>query len=337
MRVKVFESGDYPQGKYSVNKVKELFGNIKDKIDAVIIHTSDWINEKRVPVIGGNFSNFSVDNGKAYADLEFNEKGQSYFNDGFLKGISVEIRDGITNIALLPINQQQQIAGAEFAEVQSGIEFAFEEMAQNINKGVNMTIDEVVLFLATLTEEQLKEFATKLDKKQGKEIAEYTVKNGDIATKLDMINCVKGSITAEEKAAARTIAYEFAKATEEPAKVETVEEIEARIEAKHALKDKKTKETLEFSAKLKEKVLPKYHGVFQVAFEAAQEKTDIIEFSADVKETAMEHVMKVVESCTEAESLRLEFKADNKDKKQLTAEEKAAQEVSEAKKRTEGG
>ena len=93
-RVKVFETGKYPQGEYDFPRVKKIFEDIKDKIKAQLAHTS---KAKGKEIILGEFDNFQVtDEGKVYADLEFNTKGLNYYEDGALEGISVEVPNNTT-------------------------------------------------------------------------------------------------------------------------------------------------------------------------------------------------------------------------------------------------
>ena len=126
-RVKVFEVGKYPQGEFSDDRLKAIFGSVKDKIQGIFAHTSKWQDEE--PLSLGEFSNFSVENGKAYADLELNDKGQSYYADGVIKGISAEIGKTLSRIALLPIGVKPAVAGAEFAEYEDVI-MEFEEITE---------------------------------------------------------------------------------------------------------------------------------------------------------------------------------------------------------------
>lgn len=86
MKIKVFENGNYPQGNFTVDKVKAIFGNIKKPIKAIFSHTSKW-NDKE-PVEVGTFNSFEVkeQDGKAiaYANVDFNETGAKYHEDSIL-------------------------------------------------------------------------------------------------------------------------------------------------------------------------------------------------------------------------------------------------------------
>ncbi|MBN1469533.1 MAG: hypothetical protein JXM74_04665 [Fusobacteriaceae bacterium] len=125
-RIKVFEPGKYPQGEYDFSRVQKIFGNIKDKVKTQLAHTSKAKGRK---IILGEFDNFEVqEDGKVYADIEFNPKGTGYYEDGALEGISVEIpNDKLTKIACLPLGVKPQIEGAEF-EIKETFIFEFEEI-----------------------------------------------------------------------------------------------------------------------------------------------------------------------------------------------------------------
>lgn len=119
-RVKIFESGNYTQGNFDVKRVNRIFSNINDKIKGIFIHSSKWKNENKAPLEVATFDNFDIkeNNGIAtvYADITLNDKGKSYYEDGTLKGVSVEIdgNDNLDKIAVLPIGTTPAINGAEF-------------------------------------------------------------------------------------------------------------------------------------------------------------------------------------------------------------------------------
>lgn len=129
-RVKVFETGKYPQGEYDFQRVKKIFGDIKDKIKAQLAHTS---KAKGKEIILGEFDNFKVtEEGKVYADLEFNTKGLNYYEDGALEGLSVEVpNDTLTKIACLPLGVKPQIEGAEFEQGEGYFVFGLEVLPNN--------------------------------------------------------------------------------------------------------------------------------------------------------------------------------------------------------------
>ena len=152
-RIKVFESGKYPQSdeEYTKERVKKIFDTGRE-VNAIFQHTSKWKKEGKEPVSVGKFNNFEIKDvdGKSvvYADLNFNEKGERYYNDQILKGVSAEIpSDYLTKIAVLPIGINPQIQGAEFEE---SIFFEFEEIEEK--KGNDMTREDV---LKSLTKEEI--------------------------------------------------------------------------------------------------------------------------------------------------------------------------------------
>lgn len=132
-RIKVFEAGSYPQGDFSLDRVKEVFSSIENPVGGIFSHTSKWLKENKSPVDVGEFSNFEIKGGDVYADIEFNAKGTNYYNDGILKGVSPEI-DKNTNkllkIAVLPVGINPAVSTAEFQEEEAGIVIEFEEVLQ---------------------------------------------------------------------------------------------------------------------------------------------------------------------------------------------------------------
>ncbi len=148
-RVKVFESGKYPQGNFSNERVKKIFSNIKNKPRAIYAHTSKWKEAGRKPVEIGEFDKFSIEkkDGKtiAYADLTLSEKGKMYKEDGIFKGISVEIpNDNLTEIALLPIGVNPAVQGAEFEEGSTSFYFEYEEYEIKDQGGKKVGLEEII-------------------------------------------------------------------------------------------------------------------------------------------------------------------------------------------------
>lgn len=149
-KIKVFESGIYPQGKFSKDKVTNIFSNIKDKIKGIFVHSSKWKEENREPLEVGTFDNFNInengDNVEVYADIKFNDKGEKYYNDGILKGVSVEIdtlKNKLDKIAVLPIGTNPAVNGAEFQESDIAI-LEFKEVEMNREEVISsLTIDEI--------------------------------------------------------------------------------------------------------------------------------------------------------------------------------------------------
>lgn len=133
-RIKVFEVGSYPQGEYSLDRVKKVFSSIENPVEGIFSHTSKWLKENKSPVDVGEFSNFEVKGNEVYADIEFNDKGVAYYNDGILKGVSVEMdrtTDRLLKIAVLPVGINPGISTAEFQEEdETGIVIEFEEVEQ---------------------------------------------------------------------------------------------------------------------------------------------------------------------------------------------------------------
>lgn len=132
-RIKVFESGNYPQGDFSLDRVKKVFSSIENPVGGIFSHTSKWLNENKNPVDVGEFSNFEIKGNEVFADVEFNDKGSNYYNDGILKGVSVEIdknTDKLLKIAVLPIGINPGVSTAEFQEEETGIIIEFEEVEQ---------------------------------------------------------------------------------------------------------------------------------------------------------------------------------------------------------------
>ncbi|WP_064610398.1 hypothetical protein [Streptobacillus moniliformis] len=120
--IKVFESGNYSQGEFGIDRVKKIFSKTKDNIKAIFSHTSKWNGKK--PLELGEFKEFKVkeENGKAvvYGNVDFNEKGNEYYQDDILKGVSVEIdsnKNELKKIAVLPIGINPAVKGAEFEKM----------------------------------------------------------------------------------------------------------------------------------------------------------------------------------------------------------------------------
>ncbi len=157
-RIKVFEPGKYPQGEYSFQRVKKIFGNIKDKIKTQLAHTSKARGRE---IILGEFDNFEVkEDGVVYADIDFNSKGTNYYEDGALEGISVEIpNDKLTKIACLPLGVKPQIEGAEF-EIKETFQFEFEVL----EGGTTVDFNAIIAFIVAnkLTVEQISQIFASL-------------------------------------------------------------------------------------------------------------------------------------------------------------------------------
>lgn len=159
MKIKVFESGKYPQGEFNKDTVKSIFSSVTEPIKAIFSHTSKWTD--KAPVEVGEFKNFEVketENGAtAYAEVDFNETGAKYHSDGILKGVSVEI-DKLSNkllkVAVLPVGINPQISGAEFQEedmLVTSFEEITEEPKQLTKEEVltSLTIDDIIAKFGT--------------------------------------------------------------------------------------------------------------------------------------------------------------------------------------------
>lgn len=160
-RIKVFETGNFPfqGGNYDFQRVKNIFGDVKDKIVSQFVHTS---KAKGKEIILGEFDNFEVkEDGQVYADLEFNEKGEKYYEDGILEGISVEIpNDKLTKIACLPLGVKPAINGAEFQEETGSFIREFEV----VEGGVTVDFAAILAFIVAnkLTVEQISQIFASL-------------------------------------------------------------------------------------------------------------------------------------------------------------------------------
>ena len=102
---------------------------------------------------------------EVYADVNFNEKGKGYYEDGILKGVSVEIPDGkLTRVAILPVGIQPAIAGAEFSK--QPILFEFSEITEvnpsKKEKGEDNKMDRKEV-LDTLTKPEIEAQAERLN------------------------------------------------------------------------------------------------------------------------------------------------------------------------------
>jgi len=288
-RVKVFQSGKYPQGDYPIDRVKKIFENTKDFIQGIFIHSSHWEEEGKQPINCGEFSNFGIDEQEVYADLELNNEGMQFFQKGVFKGISVEIvKDKLDKIALLPLGVKPAIAGAEFEEYfKTNNVLEFEEITEtenNIEEGEKMTIEEVLEFM----------------------------ENSTIGDKITVMSKIVGSLSEADTRAARALAWEFAEKTEvnekdltefaekkgfdievkEKAPMKTESEIRAEVEAEFEAKEKANKELTEFSAIVEKKILPAHREAYIEAYKSAQNKTDLIEFAAGEEKITMKAHLK---------------------------------------------
>lgn len=153
-RVKLFEVGKYPQGVFPEAEVATIFNATTGPIPAQFAHTSKLEQAGKDPVILGEFSNLEIDDGVIFADLEFNEKGSQYYEDGIINACSVEISGGkIDRVAILPVGVTPQIAGAEFessGQLVFGGELEFEDNSITAEQAIDALEN---IDIQTLTED----------------------------------------------------------------------------------------------------------------------------------------------------------------------------------------
>lgn len=147
MKVKVFESGNYPQGEFNAEKVKNIFSKVVEPIKAIFSHTSKY-KQGEAPIEIGSFKDFIIEEkgekAIVYGNVDFNEKGNNYYKDNILKGVSVEIdkdTDTLTKVAILPIGITPAVQGAEFQEMIVEFEVVKEDSKEEPKE---ITIDEVI-------------------------------------------------------------------------------------------------------------------------------------------------------------------------------------------------
>lgn len=252
-RIKVFQAGSYPQGEFSESKVNELFSGIT-KADGIYAHSSKWAEKGEEPLTIGEFSNFKVENGVATADVEFNDKGQQYYNDGVIKGVSVEIRDNkLSKIALLPIGVKPAVTGAEFSEEEYA-QLEFEE------GGSQLDLNEILAQVKTM----------------------------DLGARTAIVNAIFGSLTNDEKEGIRQVYWaDFEK--KEPLKTKTEEEIRAEITKE--FEDKAKSETLKNV--MKKKVIPCMQEIVEFAIDKSLKETGIVEFEDNGVKTNITYFEKI--------------------------------------------
>lgn len=152
MKVKVFESGNYPQGEFNAEKVKNIFSKVVEPIKAIFSHTSKY-KQGEDPIEIGSFKDFTIEEkgekAIVYGDVDFNAKGNNYYKDNILKGVSVEIdknTDTLTKVAILPIGINPAVQGAEFQEMIVEFEEVIEDSKNELTpeEPKEITIDEVI-------------------------------------------------------------------------------------------------------------------------------------------------------------------------------------------------
>ncbi|MEG1339050.1 hypothetical protein [Cetobacterium sp.] len=293
-RIKVFEAGNYPQGDFNLDRVKEVFSSIDNPIGGIFSHTSKWLNENKTPVDVGEFSNFEVKGGDVYADIEFNAKGTNYYNDGILKGVSVEI-DKNTNkllkIAVLPVGINPAVSTAEFQESETGIVIEFEEVKQ-------VTLEELLAALVGLSSaDRLRIVLAALD---GLDVAEIDLQPA--FTKLWELDDQKwyiNKLVAEGYVVEKTAEFSKEKISElakgmnlqvvefEREVVLSPEEMRAQIKSEIEFETKLENEITE----MKKVIPPALQHVVEFAIrESAKKRAEIVEFSETEKVSEFEKI-----------------------------------------------
>lgn len=292
-RVKIFETGKYPQGEYPIDRVKKIFGEVKDGVKAIFQHTSKWKQTGKKPVLVGEFGNIQVDEaGKVFADIEFNDKGNGYFEDGILTGISVEIPDDkLTAISVLPVGVKPAVKGAEF-EDQSA--FFIEAEFEDITGGVTVvTKEEIITALAGLT----------------------------LDDKIAILKAISGGITDEQKKAMRTIVYGEFEEKEEP---KTEDQIRAEVAAEFEEKAERKNRVDNFLTDNKLKITPAMKKAGMEEFcKILVEDTAEKEFSADEKITAFEKLEKIFEAMPTIINIKEVFGNGKKEEAEFEKKESA--------------
>lgn len=261
-RVKVFESGNYPQGEFSEERTKRVFENAGE-VPGIYIHSSKWENKGKNPLELGKFKNFSFEktgeNLAVYADVELNDKGQLYHDDGVFNGISVEIdttKDSLGSIALLPLGVDPAVATAEFQAEEKKVVYTGQYKEFEVKGGEKVKV----------TKEEIK-----------KALTEFSL--GDRA---EIINALVATVSDEERKGMRKLM--------EWEKIQAIQSIPEKELTEEELR-KQIKEEMEFEAKEKElielskkKVVPVLQPVVEFAIKkAGEERTKVVEFSETEK------------------------------------------------------
>jgi len=295
-RVKVFEVGNFAgKGEFSLDRVNELFGSVKEKVQGIFIHSSKWKAEGKEPIGIAEFDNFGVDNNIAYADMELNEKGQKYYDDGIIKGISVEIGKGLNKIALLPLGVNPAIKGTEFQEA-----LEFEEV----------TIETPIIDIVEETPE-------------AKEVEEAKVKVEEVVAGIK-------ELTHEEL---ETVKSEFQAIEFSMKPVKSEEEMRNEIKAEYEAERTTEKELAEFEEVLNKKVLPLHQEAYKVAFGKSQKESEVIEFSETEKVTMKDHLLSKVKAMGDIELTKEFAKMQGKDQ-EITDGQKKLNEIKEISEQT---
>lgn len=304
-RVKVFESGSFPQGEFSEERTKKVFENARE-VPGIYIHSSKWQNKGKNPLELGKFDNFSFEkageNLAVYADVELNEKGQFYHDDGVFNGISVEIdatKDSLGSIALLPLGVEPAVATAEFQAEEKKVVYMGKYEEFEVKGGIEvMPIDKII----------------------------EAIKGLSLGDRAEIINALVATVSDEERKGMRKLMeWEKVEAIQNtPEKELTAEELRKQI-----------KEEMEFEAKekalielSKKKVIPVLQPVVEFAIKkAGEERTKVIEFSETEKISYFEKFKDEFEKMKDAANFesevdKMEFGKENGEKKQADDKER---------------
>lgn len=295
-RVKVFESGNYPQGEFSEERTKRVFENAGE-VPGIYIHSSKWENKGKNPLELGKFNNFSFEktgeNLAVYADVELNDKGQLYHEDGVFNGISVEIdatKDSLGSIALLPLGVEPAVATAEFQAEEKKVVYTGKYQEFEVKGGIEtMPIDKIIEAIKGLS-------------------------LGDRAT---VINALTATVSDEERKGMRKLMeWEKVEAIQNTPEKELTEE-EMRKQIKEEMEfEAKEKALIELS---KKKVIPVLQPVVEFAIKkAGEERTKVIEFSETEKISQFEKFEKEFVAMPdganfESEAEKMEFGVENRE------------------------
>lgn len=305
-RVKVFESGNYPQGEFSEERTKKAFESAGE-IPAIYIHSSKWQDKGKSPVELGKFDNFSFQKEgeqlSVFADIELNEKGEIYHADGIFNGISVEIdqtNDSLSKIALLPLGVEPAVSTAEFQEKKVVYTGKYKEFEVKGGEKVKVTKEEIK-----------------------KALTEFSL--GDRA---EIINALVATVSDEERKGMRKL-MEWAKIEaiqSTPEKELTTEELRKQIKEEMEF-EAREKELIELS---KKKVIPVLQQIVEFAIKkAGEERATIIEFSETEKISYFEKFQKDFEAMPdganfESEVEKMEFGKEDEESKETTPEKRFA-------------
>lgn len=282
-RLKVFEAGKYPQGEFSEDRVEKIFGSVTGSVEGIFSHSSKWLTENKDPVSVGEFQNFSIEKGIVYADVEFNDKGASYYRDGILKGVSVEIAgDKLTKIAVLPVGIKPAVTGAEFQEEAEGITVEFEEVKE-------LTIAEIITALksinvAGISQAELEQLNSCVWDVQDHKWAVNKLQDNGYT--------VQKEFSKEElEGMAKPLGFQLVEFQEEA--ILSKEEIKAQVRAEMEFEAKVEK----LKADSKTKIPPVLQPFVEFALEkAGEERETIIEFSETEKVSMFEKMASTIEA-----------------------------------------